>query len=172
MYYRFHVVILEMILSNLMNIWAWRYFSFSSVTLFFLCWGVLPSSLTSTHNKALMMHTFLFCTLFYGTRSVTLTYCQYLKLLCANGSYVVLQTQLKPPSIRNVVIEKHWKWIDWMETWSNFLSHFCMCNSHKHAIIRTKNYILNAACIQRILYSEISWMCNSSKWGLFTFLLC
>lgn len=54
---------LEMILSNLMNIWARRYFSFSSVTLFFLCWGVLPSSLTSTHNKALMIHTFLFCAL-------------------------------------------------------------------------------------------------------------
>ncbi len=94
MYYRFHVVILEMILSNLMNIWAWSYFPLPSVTLFFLCWRVLPSSLTSAHNKALMMHTFLFCTLLYGKRSVTWTYCQHKKLLCANGSYVVLQTHM------------------------------------------------------------------------------
>lgn len=117
---------LEMILSNLMNIWARRYFSFSSVTLFFLCWGVLPSSLTSTHNKALMIHTFLFCALSrsLAKRRVTRTYCQHTKLLCANGSYAVLRAHMRRPSIRNAVIEKLWKWIEWMETWSNFFVTF------------------------------------------------
>lgn len=82
-----------------MNIWAWRYFSLYSAEPFFLRRGVLPYSIAPTHNKALMMHTFLFRTIFQGGEK---TYCQYMKLLCANGSCVLLQTQA---STRNVVLE-------------------------------------------------------------------
>lgn len=65
----------------------------------------------------------------------------------------MLRTELKPPSIRNVVIELNR--MNGIKI-DNFLAiFFFVCNPHKYAVILAKNDTLNAACMQNIIFEIV-----------------